>query len=264
MEINIEKILIPNSDLQFPKVLIEPEVLPPGLSDDPSHIQKIYEEYLTSDFLLTSEDHGTINIKNEAGRYRVSMVVKTLLAKYFAVGLGFKEYWILLELASYLQGNKLIFEVKDDYERHCLFIAALILRYGRIRGFRELELVDLRQLLDYPELKVKVTNPRVYDSLKEHWHWSRIVSVKIVPVNSRFLERNDRTEKYDSYTRGYGEGSSRARIGKTPVSTELDGEKSEKTRRSLFDDHLLFHIFTKLIHQIFGKNTKGDDSGRYF
>jgi hypothetical protein len=264
MDINIEKILIPNSDLRFPEVKLEPEVLPPGLSDDPSHIQKVYEEYLTSDFILTSEDHGTIRIKNEAGRYRVSMVIKTLEAKYFAKGLGFKEYWILLELASYIQGNKAFWEIKDEYERHLVFIAMLILRYGKISGFREQELVDLKLLLDYPELKVKVTNPRIYDSLKENWHWSRIVIVSIVPVDSQFLVRDNRGERYNSYTKGYGEGSSRARIGKTPVSAELDGEDFDEKRRSLYDDHLLHHIFIKLIHMIFGRKHLGDSTGSYF
>jgi hypothetical protein len=265
MEINIEKIFIPNSDPAFPEVKAKDSSLPLGLSDDPSHIQKIYEEYLTSDFILMSEDHGTIKIKNEAGRYRVSMVIKTLLAKYFACeGLSFKEYWILFELASYLQGNKPPWALKDDYERHVVFISILVLKYGRIRGFREHELIDIKELLDEDPLLVKVTSPRVYASLKEHWHWSRIVEVKIVPVDSQFLTRNDHSERYNSYTRGYGEGSSRAQKGKTRISAELDGEDSEPKRRSLFDDSLLEQIFTKLVHRIFGKNYLGDERNRYF
>jgi hypothetical protein len=258
MSITIEKIDISNSDLRFPEVKIENQAFPLGLSDDPSHNQVLWEEYLTSDFILTSEDHGTIRIKNEAGRYRVCMVIKCLEAKYFAVGLTFKEYWILLELCSYIQGNNPLFEIKDEYERHLTFIGVLILRYGKILGFRNTELVDLRVLLDYPELKVKVTNSRVYDSLKQHWHYSRIVEVRVEPVDSRFLERRDHTERYSSYTKGYGEGSSRAQKGKTPISFELDGENIEVKRRSLFDDSILHHIFTKLSHWIFGKNYGGD------
>lgn len=265
MDIKIEKILIPNSDLRFPEVKPEIGDLPPGLSDDPSRFQRMWEEYLSSNFILSSEDHGTIIIKNEAGRYRVSMVIKTLLAKYFAEsGLGFKEYWILLELSSYLQGLKPIWEIKDEHERHLLFISNLILKYGKIQGFRAYELLDLRELLDDSSLKVKVTNPRVYGSLKEHWHWTRIVIVKIVPVDSRFLERQDYTERYNSYTKGYGEGSSRARKGKTPISAELDGEDFDEKRRSLYDDHLLHHIFSLLIHRIFGKEFWKDDKTRFY
>lgn len=264
MEIKIEKILIPDSDLRFPVVEPETVVHPPGLSDDPSHTLKEWEEYLSSDFLLTSEDHGTISIKNEAGRYQVSMTIKTLLAKYFAEGLGFKEYWILLELTSYLQGLKQIGEIKDEYERHIVFISYLILRYGSIRGFRKKELVDLRHLLETCPLTVKVHDKRIFYSLKEHWDWSRIVIVRIVPVDSQFLERNDRTERYNSYTRGYGEGSSRARIGKTPVSSELDGEDSDIKRRSLFDDNLLYYFFVYLVHRILGKDYDPDEKTRFF
>ena len=264
MDIKIEKILIPNSDLRFPEVKPEIGDLPPGLSDDPSHISKEWEEYLMDNFILTSEDHGTIIIKNEAGRYRVSMVIKTLLAKYFASGLGFKEYWILLELGSYLQRNVPIWEVKDEYERHLLFISNLILKYGRIRGVRAQELLNIKKLLEDSELKVKVTNPRVYGSLKEHWHWSKIVSIRIVPVDSRFLERKEFSNRYNSYTRGYGEGSSRARKGKTPISAELDGENIDIKRRSLYDDNLLFQIFSLLIHRIFGKNFWNDDEARFY
>lgn len=263
MNMLIEKINISNSDLHFPKVKVEPEVLPPGLIDDPSHDQKVWEEYLSSDFILTSEDHGTIRIKNEAGRYMVGMTIKCLLAKYFAEELSFKEYWILLELGSYLQGNKPVWEVKDEHERHLLFIVLLVLKYGKIRGFRKQELVNLKVILDYPGLRVRVTNPRVYASLKQHWHYSRIVEIRIEPVNSRFLERRDHTERYNSYTKGYGEGSSRARNGKTPVSTELDGEDVDNIRRSPFDDSLLHHIFTKLLHWIFG-TPGGNDRERFF
>lgn len=266
MELKIEKILIPNSDPQFPDKKVEETVSLLGLSDDPSHTQLYEEDYLTAvDFSLTSEDHGTIRIKNEAGRYRVSMVIKTLLAKYFATtGLSFKEYWILLELCNWIQGSKTVFEIKDEYERHLVFIAILVLKYGRIQGFRNIELVDLRTLLDKSPLVVKVTNPRIYDSLKEYWHFSRIVEIKIVPVDSQFLERRNNGKRYDSYTKGYGEGSSRAQKGKTAFSAELDGEDYESNRRSLFDDQRLHHVFTKLIHWILGNRAKGDETGDFY
>jgi len=266
MELKIEKILIPNSDLHFPEKKVEDTVLLLGLSDDPSHNPKVKEDYLSAiDFSLTSEDHGTIRIKNEAGRYRVSMVIKTLLAKYFAEkGLSFKEYWILLELCTWIQGSKPIWEIKDKFERHLVFISTLILKYGRIQGFRPIELVDLQDLLDKSSLSVKVTNPRIYASLKEFWHYSRIVEISIVPVDSRFLERRNNSKRYESYTKGYGEGSSRAQKGKTAISAELDGEDFDEKRRSLFDDHQLHLVFTRLVHWILGKRTKGDNSGDFY
>lgn len=228
-----------------------------GLMGDPSQSDLLWEEYLLeSDFILSSEDHGTIRIKNEAGRYRVSMVMKTLISKYFSdgKGLSFKEYWILLELLNSIRGTKHIFEIKDEYERHLSYIATLILKYGKIRGFRLEEQVDLVRLIELnPDLKVKVTNPRIYHSLKEHWHWSRIIIVSIVPVDSRFLERMDHSKKYDSYTKGYGEGSHRAHESKTPFSAELDGEDTDLIV-SPSDDPILFRIFNILVHWIYRKD----------
>lgn len=253
MKRSIEKIELSNGDTDFLDLQKEERVSTLSLMGDPSHSDLLWEDYLSdSDLLLTSEDHGTIRISSEAGRYRVSMVMKTLVAKYFALGgLGIKEYWILFELLESIRGSKHIFEIKDEYERHIAYISLLILKYGKINGLRFKEQVDIRQLLDLcPELKVKVTSPRIYHSLKIHWHWSRIITISIVPVDFSILVRNDHTTKYDSYTRGYGEGSHRAQCGKTPFSSELDGEETER-KVSPSDDPILFRLFTLLTKKIF-------------
>lgn len=267
MSINIEKILISNDLHPLPEVELVQSLLFEGLSEDPSPPTSVYEDYLKSDFILTSEDHGTIRISSEAGRYRCSMVLKTLLSKYFAEGLTFKEYWIVLELAAYLQGNRPLLGIKDDYERHIVFISMLILKYGQIQGFRQFELLPIQKILESENLLVKVTNPRTYQSLKEHWHWSRIVKVTIVPVDSRFLERNDRTKRYDSYTKGYGEGSSRAFRNRDPRADLVDEFYDQDQLKDFTKfDEIIFSIVSKILHFVVARKfLRGpDDWGRYY
>jgi hypothetical protein len=67
---------------------------------------------------------------------------------------------------------------------------------------------------------------RTFNSWTAYWKPEKFLEVRIVPLNT-LLERDQFSEPYSSYCKGYGEGGSRTRQ-KTRYDSELDGKEYEE------------------------------------
>jgi len=70
--------------------------------------------------------------------------------------------------------------------------------------------------------------PRTYQSWKQTYDVRKFFKVRIVPLNTLIENRTSNTERYSSYTKGYGNGGHRSPTLKTPYSSELDGESTDR------------------------------------
>lgn len=165
---------------------------------------------------------------SEIQRREVSLLLAVLTYQVSEFGATFSDYLGIEHCVSYLIGNKAsAWEIKDPKERITVLSSLTIL--SQLRG-RSLYLED-RQVLD-PGIREELQSQlliskRQWGSLKQHYNASRYLELRAVPLDV-YYERNENTQRYDSYTKGYKDGGSAAPRKKTRYSSELDGEESEK------------------------------------
>jgi len=159
-----------------------------------------------------------------------SILLSMAVAEAIVIGVDISSYFIMEWLFNFLLKYSSIDPTEYPYEkgRQTLLLAELTLT--AIRGLW-LSLGEREQL---PEEVVKAINssgwlpkPQTYQSWKSHYSLQKYFRGRAVRLDS-FQERERNSQRYSSYTKGYGEGGSLARKQKTPFSAELDGDDSER------------------------------------
>lgn len=150
-------------------------------------------------------------------------------------GLDISLYMSIEWLYSYLTRSGSIppEEIQNEKVRQTCLLSDLIL--GNFRGQwidmeERVRLID-RQVVETILESGWMPDKRTINSWLQVWEPSKWLEFRIVPLEL-LLERSNNSEPYDSYCRGYGEGSSRKRE-KTPYSSELDGEKTDDATRAI-------------------------------
>lgn len=120
-------------------------------------------------------------------------------------------------------------EISNEKVRKTVLLSHLIL--GTFRG----NWIDMEERVQVSDRRVVeailssgwLPDKRTLNSWLQVWEPNKWLEFRIVPLDY-LLERSNYSEPYDSYCKGYGEGSSRKRE-KTPYSAELDGEDLDTT-----------------------------------
>lgn len=177
---------------------------------------------------IFTDYHLTVRQEVELTRYHMSMLLSMLVYESVNFGLDFST-WLSLEwLFSKLIGSKRVWEVRDIRERRELLSAELVLLTTQNSWLSLGQKEELPQdIKDYLLEQGLLIGKRVYESRKEHWKLNKFLSVRAVPVDVEF-ERGINSNRYSSYTKGYGESSRMGRRQKTRPSSELDGEDSDR------------------------------------
>jgi hypothetical protein len=71
-------------------------------------------------------------------------------------------------------------------------------------------------------------NDRTYASWKQVYDVEKFFKIRIVPLDVLIETRSSDTERYSSYTKGYGNGGHRSSTLKTPYDSETDGDATDR------------------------------------
>lgn len=167
----------------------------------------------------------TVRPKVELTRFRMSMLLE--LECYFGTIFGLNlTSWIVIEyLFGRLLGSNKVWEVRDPNERRVLTLANMVLLASQNSWMALGEFTQLdKNLIAYLKESNLLSNDRTIQSRKEYWKTESFLEVRAVRLDV-VLEREQQTERYSSYCKGYGESSSMGRRRKTRPSAELDGEE---------------------------------------
>jgi len=178
----------------------------------------------------------TVRPKVELTRYQVSMLLEVACWEVVRGGIDFIGWLTIEYLTTRLQGSKKIWEVRESTERRVLTLSTMILLSTQNSWMNLLERESLPQsLLTYLEDSDLLSSDRTLQSRKDFWYPAKFLEVKTVRLDV-FLERENRSVRYSSYTKGYGESSRMGRRQKTRSSPELDGEDSERPEVVILKD----------------------------
>jgi hypothetical protein len=71
-------------------------------------------------------------------------------------------------------------------------------------------------------------NSQTWGSWHQAYDVGKFFRIRIVPLDVLIESRASDTERYSSYTKGYGNGGHRSRTLKTPYDSEIDGEDTDR------------------------------------
>lgn len=174
---------------------------------------------------------------SEIQRREVSLLLAVLNYEAVNFGVRFQDYLCIEHCVNYLIGSKGDpWEIRDNKERVSTLTSLVILK--NLRG--QTLVLDDRQSLDketqeYVSKDLLLTS-RQYGSVRQNYNVSRYLTLRAVPLET-FMEREDKSVRYDSYCKGYKDGGSAAPKKKTRYSAELDGEDSEKPIEFPLEDY---------------------------
>lgn len=180
-------------------------------------------DYVQKESMMTIRTKVTSLSQREA-----SMLLMVCNVLALNQGIDISLYMSLEWLYSYLtrSGSRPPEEIQNEKVRQTALLAHLLL--SSFRG----TWVDMEERVWITDKRVIeavldsgwLPDKRTLNSWLQTWEPSKWLEFRIVPLDY-LIERSNNSEPYDSYCRGYGEGSSRKRE-KTPYSSELDGEES--------------------------------------
>jgi hypothetical protein len=182
-----------------------------------------------------TEYHLTARFRyTEMGRREASLLLSILNYQSVHFGVNFEMYLSIDFLSSFLMGSKLnVTEIRNDWERVTVWSSLLILKDLEHEFITFSDRMVLRERTRKRILSSKlVMDKREYGSRFSKWRPEQFIELRAVPVDL-FIERNRNSQRYDSYTKGYGEGSGSARRKKTGFSAELDGADERPLEFSL-------------------------------
>lgn len=197
----------------------------------------------------TIEYHLTATVTNNSlSRRELSLLLEVLNFQVVYFGANFAMMLAMYELYFRLLGNKRSAEeVSEGRIRLTLTVSELILKTLKHEGF-SLDSSELRQLpIKVIELlKPHLMSKRTYGSRFRTWRPERLIVIKAVPVDIRFLSNaGTRPGRYSGYTKGYGESHPSAHKQRTKPSSELDGNGSWPENE---EEKFLFRRCTEPLH----------------
>jgi len=201
---------------------------------------------LPSDFSL--DYYLTVRLRVTLSRRECSLLLGILNYQACHFGMNFGMYLSMEFLSSLLLGNKLHpSEIKEKYERDCCFSTLIILSSVADRNWNLLELsnrVPQRIIQGLTEGGLLITK-RTYQSRFTTYRPEMLLEVRSVPVDNLIDRSKGNSQRYSSYTKGYGESHLSAHSQRTKPSFELDGDNSEKEYLNLKDISTLL-VLTQL------------------
>jgi hypothetical protein len=158
-----------------------------------------------------------------------SILLKVLVCQQLINGIDFTGYIAIEYLVSYLMRGKLdVLEIREEKDRQTVMLGTLIL--SCVRG-------TWINLIDRISISPAVINDiastgwlptkRTLASWKEYFRPESFLEVLTVPLEA-YGERETSSIRYSSYTKGYGNGGHVSRTKKTPYSSEIDGESTDR------------------------------------
>lgn len=170
----------------------------------------------------------TVRPKVELTQFQCSMLLEIKCFEVYKTGIDFVNWLTLEYLFSRLLGSKKVWEIRDIKQRRVLTLANLILLTTQNSWLSLGEKTDLPKMIsNYLEESGLLPSERTFFSRIEYWRPEKFLEVRAVPLDV-FLTREERTSRYSSYTKGYGESSRLGRRLKTRPSAELDGEDEDR------------------------------------
>jgi hypothetical protein len=144
-------------------------------------------------------------------------------------GIDFTAYMLMEWLLTFLtKGTKEPTELRNVYEQKAAMLLILTLSY--VQG----TWLTMSERLPLPTTVVEKVPPswlpsdRTYQSWQQVYDVGKFFQVRIVRLDTLYEERSSSTERYSGYTKGYGNGGHRSSTLKTPYSSELDGETTDR------------------------------------
>lgn len=172
----------------------------------------------------------TVQITNKSlTRKHLRMVLDVLLYEIVKRGATLQEMLFLVHLYQLLIGSKdYPVELNDEHERRLCLLSEIIIKalsgkdLETDKGRQVVEDSLSRELID----SGFIMNERTYQSRRGHWDPAKWMKIRAVGLDS-FIERSEKTERYSSYCKGYGESHPSTHKRKTRPSAELDGQEPE-------------------------------------
>jgi len=196
----------------------------------PPTLEVIGEVSITDYSQFFMEYQMTVAPKIRISSKEASIFLMMLNVRSVLLGVDHTSYLLTEWLYSFLlkSGSLETCEYPQEKGKQSLMLAELIL--VAIRG--SWLSLDEREKLPEEVIEAIIStgwlpNEHTIASWSQFYGLRRFFKVRTVRLDS-FQERESNSERYDSYTRGYGEGGKLSRVLKTPLSFELDGDDSEK------------------------------------
>lgn len=179
--------------------------------------------------LITYMFHWTVRFKvTEMNKKKAAILLKVLMIDFCQHGLDFSGYIAAEFLVHYLVGSKDPFEILDERDRQAGLLGILII--SSIRG----TWMTLDERIKIPPAIIQeifdsgwMPNQRTWNSWKQFYNVRSFIEILTVPLET-YNERETGNSRYNSYTKGYGNGGHISRIQKTPIDPEIDGESTER------------------------------------
>lgn len=204
--------------------------LPSDYSPPNLNVEGVRRDLILSDLV---DYQLTVRPKVELTRYQVSMLLEMACWEVVRGGIDFIGWLTIEYLTTRLQGSKKIWEIREPTERRVCTLSTVILVSTQNSWMNLLERERLSEsLLSFIKDSALLSPDRSLQSRKEFWYPAKFLEVKTVRLDV-FLEREQRSVRYSSYTKGYGESSRMGRRQKTRTSAELDGEENERPEVTL-------------------------------
>lgn len=161
-------------------------------------------------------------------RKQATILATTLAVENLINGVDTTGYMCMEWLLSFLTKNQQPETLRNTYERRACMLLSVVLSWVYGNWF---SLIEREKLPDHVSQSVPeewLPNPRTYQSWKQTYEVRKFFKVRIVPLNTLIENRTSNTERYSSYTKGYGNGGHRSPTLKTPYSAELDGDSVDR------------------------------------
>lgn len=203
----------------------------------------LYSEYRhqnTSDFHL--EFQMTIQTRIERLSRKQATILSTIsIVKAITVGIDIQLYLVQEWLLNFLTKSKPDFVSRNPYEQRAIQLITLCI--SLVRG--EWLTMDGREKLPPEVLKLIprewLPSQRTWESWQSTYRLEKFFQVRIVPLSVLIEDRTQYSERYSSYTKGYGNGGSTDPVEKTPYSFELDGDMTEQSPPTFPLEDLVLH-----------------------
>lgn len=180
--------------------------------------------------LITLMFHWTVRFKViEMNKRKAAILLKVLMYDFLAHGLDLSGYIAAEFLVHYIMGGKLDpLEIYDERDRQAALLGNLIL--ASIRG----TWMSLDERIKLPPTVIQgildsgwMPDKRTWSSWKQFYNVRSFIEILTVPLE-QYNEREIDTSRYNSYTKGYGNGGHISRVQKTPIDPEIDGESTDR------------------------------------
>jgi len=182
----------------------------------------------TSQFIYSF--HWTVRFKViEMTKKKAAILLKILSVGLLSSGVDFSGYIAVEFLTAYLKSGKLSsLDIVEEKDRQACLLGELIL--CSVRG----DWISLGERIKIPPSVIQeiintgwLPDKRTFGSWKAYYNVRSFIEIHTVPLEN-YNERDTSTIRYNSYTKGYGNGGHISRLQKTPYTSELDGEDVER------------------------------------